>query len=105
MVSSTLCPAVHILCSQNVYSRAEGIADRYWPWVVFGTHCNVHRFVSWCICNEEGHMPYFSICPIWPWSMISVWLKSSLFPLIQPRLVQTTTDPYRVLAVSKRLEG
>ena len=25
MVSSTLCPAVHILGSQNVYSRAEGI--------------------------------------------------------------------------------
>ena len=32
MVSSTLCPAVHILGSQNVYSRAEGIADDYWPW-------------------------------------------------------------------------
>ena len=30
MVSSTLCPAVHILGSQNVYSRAEGIADHYW---------------------------------------------------------------------------
>ena len=28
MVSSTLYPAVHILGSQNVYSRAEGIADR-----------------------------------------------------------------------------
>ena len=25
MVSSTLCPAVHILGSQNVYNRAEGI--------------------------------------------------------------------------------
>ena len=35
MVSSTLCPAVHILGSQNVYSRAEGIADHYWPWAVF----------------------------------------------------------------------
>ena len=35
MVSSTLCPAVHILGSQNVYGRAEGIADRYWPWAVF----------------------------------------------------------------------
>ena len=30
MVSSTLCPAAHILGSQNVYSRAEGIADHYW---------------------------------------------------------------------------
>ena len=29
MVSSTLCPAVHISGSQNVYSRAEGIADHY----------------------------------------------------------------------------
>ena len=29
MVSSTLCPAVHILGSQNVYGRAEGIADHY----------------------------------------------------------------------------
>ena len=26
MVSSTLCPAVHILGSQNMYGRAEGIA-------------------------------------------------------------------------------
>ena len=25
----------HILGSQNVYSRAEGIADRYWSWAVF----------------------------------------------------------------------
>ena len=35
MVSSTLCPAMHILDSQNVYGRAEGIADHYWPWAVF----------------------------------------------------------------------
>ena len=35
MVSSTLCPAVHILGSQNVYGRAEGIAEHYWPWAVF----------------------------------------------------------------------
>ena len=35
MVSSTLCPAVHILGSQNVYGRAEGIADHCWPWAVF----------------------------------------------------------------------
>ena len=38
MVSSTLCPAVHILGSQIVYSRAEGIADHYWPWAVFYTY-------------------------------------------------------------------
>ena len=35
MVSSTLCPAVHILGSQNVYDRVEGIANHYWPWAVF----------------------------------------------------------------------
>ena len=35
MVSSTLCPAVHILVSQNVYGRAEVIADHYWPRAVF----------------------------------------------------------------------
>ena len=37
MVNSTLCPAVLILGSQNVYGRAEGIADHYWPWAVFLT--------------------------------------------------------------------
>ena len=35
MVSSTLCPAVPILGSQNVYSRAEGIVDHNWPWADF----------------------------------------------------------------------
>ncbi len=29
MVINTLCPAVHILGSQIVYCRAEGIADHY----------------------------------------------------------------------------
>ena len=35
--SSTLCPAVYILGSQNLYGRAEGIADHYWPWAVFSS--------------------------------------------------------------------
>ena len=35
MDSSTLFPAVLIFDSQNVYSRAEGIADHYWAWTVF----------------------------------------------------------------------
>ena len=35
MVSSTLCPVVHILGSQNVYGRAAGTSDYYWPWAVF----------------------------------------------------------------------
>ena len=43
MVSSTLCPTVHILGSQNVYSRAEGIADLCGPWAVFS-----------CIFSGEG---------------------------------------------------
>ena len=42
MVSSTLCPVVHILGSQNVYGRAEGIADHYWPWAVF--YCLYAKF-------------------------------------------------------------
>ena len=46
MVSSTLCPAVHILGSQNVYGRAEGIADHYWPWAVFSFYHSyiIHNF-------------------------------------------------------------
>ena len=44
MVSSTLCPAVHILGSQNVYGRAEGIADHYWPWAVF--YLNILGFMA-----------------------------------------------------------
>ena len=43
MVSSTLCPAVHILGSQNVYGRAEGIADHYWPWAVFFAYISAPR--------------------------------------------------------------
>ena len=35
MVSSTLCPAVHILGSQIMYGSEEGIDDHYWPWAVF----------------------------------------------------------------------
>ena len=42
MVISTLCPAVHILGSQNEYSRAEGIADYYWPCAV----CRFALFVT-----------------------------------------------------------
>ena len=45
MVSSTLCPAVHILCSQNVYGRAEGIADHYWPWAVFFSPFSPFSFI------------------------------------------------------------
>ena len=35
MVSDTLCPALHILGTKNVHSRAKGTADHYWPWAVF----------------------------------------------------------------------
>ena len=50
MVSSTLCPAVHILGSQNVYGRAEGIADHYWPWAVFST-LQWARPWQLCLCS------------------------------------------------------
>ena len=46
MVSSTLCPAVHILGSQNVYARAEGIADHYWPWAVFYFYLSVYLSIN-----------------------------------------------------------
>ena len=35
MVSSSLCPAVHISGSLNMYSRAMGITDHYWPRAIF----------------------------------------------------------------------
>ena len=35
MVSDTLCPAVHILETQNVHGRIKGTADPHWPWAVF----------------------------------------------------------------------
>ena len=37
MVSDTLCPAVHILGTWNVYSRTKGIADYYWPQPFLGS--------------------------------------------------------------------
>ena len=74
MVSSTLCPAVHILGSQNVYGRAEGITDHYWPWADF--------FLYWNSLPEGrtgenspfcsiGHRPLRVRCPAW----ISVFQK------------------------------
>ena len=35
MVSDTLCPAVHIWGTWNVYSGAKGIAEHYWSRAVF----------------------------------------------------------------------
>ena len=52
MVSSTLCPAVHILGSQNVYGRAEGIANHYWPWSVFSSYKAV-RQMKHCSTSEN----------------------------------------------------
>ena len=46
MVSSTLCPAVHILGSQNVYGRAEDIADHYWPWFNWGCAILIHHVAA-----------------------------------------------------------
>ena len=59
MVSSTLCPAVHILGSQNVYGRAEGIADHYWPWAVF---CELRALILFwvlCVSGSEGFWVVF----------------------------------------------
>ena len=58
MVSNTHCPAVHILGSQNVKSRAEGMADHYWPWAVFLSEL-------------------FFVC-------LSIWLSRSLYILVSP---------------------
>ena len=40
MVTNTLYSAVHISGSKNVYSRAEGIADHYWPLAVLFLYLN-----------------------------------------------------------------
>ena len=55
MVSSTLCPAVHILGSQNVYDRAEGIADHYWPWAIFFQLLQglSSKILDWNISKED----------------------------------------------------
>ena len=47
MVSSSLCPAVHTLGSQNMYSRAEGNADHYWPWAVFESTGRAFEPLGW----------------------------------------------------------
>ena len=69
MVSSTLCPDVHILGSQNVYSRAEGIADHYWPWADFlGTirymksYFHNSKIVSAMTLPIELFYPFADIC-------------------------------------------
>ena len=61
MVSSTLFPAVHNLGSQNVYGRAEGIADHYWPWAVFYSIGQFRPSRSVCLSN---HLSGFNtVCP------------------------------------------
>ena len=54
MVSSPLCPAVHILGSQNVYCRAEGIADHNWPWAIF-LDASSHLIKRFCLGKSFGH--------------------------------------------------
>ena len=66
MVSSTLCPAVHILGSQNVYSAAEGIADHYWPWAVFCLFVRLLDLLSICPFFFPMSFPQslrLSLCP------------------------------------------
>ena len=43
MVSDTLCAALHILRTWNVYSRAKGTTDHYWPRPVFFPYLNQSR--------------------------------------------------------------
>ena len=89
MVSSTLCPAVHILGSQNLYGRAEGIADHYWPWAVFFTdqsnivvfvHVSEHFVISSClflsIFLSLSFLPFSFYRHIFPFPL----LFSSFFP-------------------------
>ena len=76
MVSSILCPAVHILGSQNVYGRAEGIADHYWPWAVF--FC---LYINWWMNDLEGlkrqglHLHFYQMSTVLWISAFSEWLK------------------------------
>ena len=44
MVSYTLFSAVHMSGSQNVFSRAEGIADHYWPLDIEIEFSNFHNY-------------------------------------------------------------
>ena len=75
----TLCPAVHILGSQNVYSRAECIADYYWPRPVFSpflcvgsgqsrptSHLmDLSHLLDFHILQHSHYTPYWGIftCP------------------------------------------
>ena len=45
MVSNTLCPAVYILGTKNVHSRAKITADHYWPWAAFFLLFSVFRCI------------------------------------------------------------
>ena len=40
IVSDTICPAMRIMRTRNIYSRAMGVADQYWPWAVFFPYLN-----------------------------------------------------------------
>ena len=66
MVSTALCPAVHILGSQNVYGRAEGIADHYWLWAVFlmlgtGPLINLELFIQLKLLKDGFILVIFHI--------------------------------------------
>ena len=69
MVSSTLCPALHILGSQNVYCRAKGHANHYWPWAVFFSLWREPPLVKALLVNHEPRkeelIPLNEIDVIW----------------------------------------
>ena len=60
MLSNIICPAVHISGSQNVYSRAEGIGDHYWPRPVFlflvryASVPVIFRATQWHVATESS---------------------------------------------------
>ena len=78
MVSSTHCPAVHILGSKNVYSRAEGIADHYWPWAVFfWFSLPLHPFLPLPPCASHLLIPPLPPLPPPPYFSFSSFSSSS----------------------------
>ena len=81
MVSCTLCPAVHISGSLNVNSRAKGIADHYWPQMVF-FRLNLHQYtvvsIHPSVCLYIGLALWSPARPLWsPLRLLSLLIASS----------------------------
>ena len=81
MVSITLCPAVHILGSQNVYSRAEGIADHYWPRAILFSSASHGRPPQACfsLSFPLHEINYVTITFIFDTLNFSTWTNNTIF--------------------------